>query len=251
MRKIYLVLYFVYLYLVQITKKTVTQDIKSQIESLSFQNFKIENFSFFDGKIIILLSVQKDILKNSLKKEIDFLYKEFELLKKQNIDTLTLYLRYKDLLQDFYKNYNKAQILSSFLDDNDKYIKTIDELKNIENSLKNKISFFISSYNSSKFFDILFKDSLVKKGFRVIGIKEQNLNSYELNLISITSQSKAYDFYIIENVLNIKVKNSKNDQILGKTIELKGTSSNSFEDAKLHLIQKLQQKKEKSDILPF
>jgi len=49
------------------------------------------------------------------------------------------------------------------LGDNDKYIKTIDELKNIENSLKNKISFFISSDNSSKIFDILFKDSLVKK----------------------------------------------------------------------------------------
>jgi len=233
------------------TQKTITEDIKSQIESLSLQNFTIENSSIFDGKIIVLVSVQKDVLKNGLKKEIDFLYKEFELLKKQNIDFLTLYLRYKDLLQDFYKNYNKAQILASFINDNDKYIKTIDELKNIENSLKNKINFFISYDDNSKKFDILFKDSLVKKGFKVIKTKEQNSNSYELNLSSITSENKAYDFYIIENILNIKIKDSKNIQLLGKTIELKGASSNGFEDAKLNLIQKLKQNKETIDILPF
>ncbi|RBQ31978.1 hypothetical protein CRU92_04200 [Arcobacter sp. FW59] len=233
------------------TQKTVVQDIKSQIEKLSFQNYIIEKSTYFDKNIIVLLSVQKSKVANDLKKEIDFLYKESESLKNQKMDTLSKYLKYKDLLDVFYKNYNKSQILSSFIDDNDKYIKTIDEIKNTKNILKNQIDFFINSDNNSKKFDNLFKNSLVNKGFKVIESSLKNENSYELNINSQSSQNRAYDFYIIENILNIKIINSKNSQILGKSIELKGASSNSFDDAKINLIQKLKNEQEKEDILPF
>ncbi|RBQ29975.1 LPP20 family lipoprotein [Aliarcobacter vitoriensis] len=233
------------------TQKTVVQDIKSQIEKLSFQNYIIEKSTYFDKNIIVLLSVQKSKVANDLKKEIDFLYKESESLKNQKMDTLSKYLKYKDLLDVFYKNYNKSQILSSFIDDNDKYIKTIDEIKKTKNILKNQIDFFINSDNNSKKFDNLFKNSLVNKGFKVIESSLKNENSYELNINSQSSQNRAYDFYIIENILNIKIINSKNSQILGKSIELKGASSNSFDDAKINLIQKLKKEQEKEDILPF
>ncbi|WP_418185580.1 LPP20 family lipoprotein [Aliarcobacter vitoriensis] len=233
------------------TQKTVVQDIKSQIEKLSFQNYIIEKSTYFDKSIIVLLSVQKSKVANDLKKEIDFLYKESESLKNQKMDTLSKYLKYKDLLDIFYKNYNKSQILSSFIDDNDKYIKTIDEIKNTKNILKNQIDFFINSDNNSRKFDNLFKNSLVNKGFKVVEASLKNENSYELNINSQSSQNRAYDFYIIENILNIKIINSKNSQILGKSIELKGASSNSFDDAKINLIQKLKNEQEKEDILPF
>ncbi|RBQ26678.1 MULTISPECIES: LPP20 family lipoprotein [Arcobacteraceae] len=233
------------------TQKTITQDIKSEIEKLSLQNYIIENSSSFDRQIIVLVSVNKSRLFDSLKDEIDFLYKEFDLLKSQSIDSLILYIKYKKLLEDFYKNYNKAQILSSYFNDNDKYIKVIKELKKLESNLQNDIEFFINSDNNSKKFEDTFKDILVRKGFKVVELGVKNQNIYELNLSSKSSESKSYDFYIIENILNIKIINIKNNQILGNTIQLKGASSNNFDDARLNLLQKLQKEKERIDILPF
>ncbi|WP_419677485.1 LPP20 family lipoprotein [Aliarcobacter lanthieri] len=233
------------------TQKTVTQDIKSEIEKLSLQNYIIEDSSLFDRQIIVLVSINKSKLFDSLKKEIDFLYKEFYLLKSQSIDSLILYIKYKKLLEIFYKNYNKAQILSSFLNDNDKYIKVIEELKILESNLQNDMEFFISSDNNSKKFEDTLKDILVREGFKVVEANIKNKNIYELNLSSKSSESKSYGLYIIENILNIKIINSKNNQILSNTIQLKGASSNNFDDARLNLLQKLQKEKEEVSILPF
>jgi len=58
-------------------------------------------------------------------------------------------------------------------------------------------------------------------------------------------------FFIIENILNIKVKDKNNRQLSSKTIELKGASSNNFDDAKINLIQKLKKYEEQNSILPF
>ena len=65
------------------------------------------------------------------------------------------------------------------------------------------------------------------------------------------SKIRPSDFFIIENILNIKVKDKNNRQLSSKTIELKGASSNNFDDAKINLIQKLKKYEEQNSILPF
>ncbi|WP_164469420.1 hypothetical protein [Aliarcobacter cryaerophilus] len=65
------------------------------------------------------------------------------------------------------------------------------------------------------------------------------------------SKIRPSGFFIIENILNIKVKDKNNRQLSSKTIELKGASSNNFDDAKINLIQKLKKHEEQNSILPF
>ena len=70
-----------------------------------------------------------------------------------------------------------------------------------------------------------------------------------LNHLNITFS--LFTIFIIENILNIKVKDKNNRQLSSKTIELKGASSNNFDDAKINLIQKLKKYEEQNSILPF
>lgn len=229
------------------TSKITTYDIKSQIEQLSFRNYLVENRSFINSRVVVQVSVLKADLAKNLKDELNILYSEYEFINRQNFDSLNLFLKKEELLFDFYKNINKAQILDSLGYDIG-FIKKIDSLKTEVESLKNSISFFVSFDNKSEKFQDIYKDSLTKKGFKITNSKN---NTYEISLSSNSSQKSPQGFYIVENILNIKLFDSKKNQIKTKIIELKGASSIDFNSANLNLVQKLKKEEESNNILPF
>ena len=112
------------------------------------------------------------------------------------------------------------------------------------------MSFFIKSDTNSEIFKEIIKSNLNKKSYKVVEKKDSE-NVYEIDLSSNQSKIRPSGFFIIENILNIKIKDENNIQISSKTIELKGASSNNFDDAKINLIQKLKKYTEQNSILPF
>ena len=233
--------------------KTTTFNINTKSEKLTFKDYKIEDFYSFQKEIFYLISIKKSDLINSLNSQISNLYDEYEILKRSNDDILNKNIKYKELLEKFYINLNKAELLESLQNKNmseNRYIKTIQKIEEeIKNSIS-KISFFIKSDDNSEIFKEVFKNSLNKKSYKVVEKKDSE-NIYEIDLSSNQSKIRPSGFFIIENILNIKVKDKNNRQLSSKTIELKGASSNNFDDAKINLIQKLKKYEEQNSILPF
>ncbi|MCT7443783.1 LPP20 family lipoprotein [Aliarcobacter cryaerophilus] len=233
--------------------KTTTFNINTKSEKLTFKDYKIEDFYSFQKEIFYLISIKKSDLINSLNSQISNLYDEYEILKRSNDDILNKNIKYKELLEKFYINLNKAELLESLQNKNmseNRYIKTIQKIEEeIKNSIS-KISFFIKSDDNSEVFKEVFKNSLNKKSYKVVEKKDIE-NVYEIDLSSNQSKIRPSGFFIIENILNIKVKDKNNRQLSSKTIELKGASSNNFDDAKINLIQKLKKYEEQNSILPF
>jgi len=233
--------------------KTTTFNINTKSEKLTFKDYKIEDFYSFQKEIFYLISIKKSDLINSLNSQISNLYDEYEILKRSNDDILSKNIKYKELLEKFYINLNKAELLESLQNKNkseNRYIKTIQKIEEeIKNSIS-KISFFIKSDDNSEIFKEVFKNSLNKKSYKVVEKKDIE-NVYEIDLSSNQSKIRPSGFFIIENILNIKVKDKNNRQLSSKTIELKGASSNNFDDAKINLIQKLKKYEEQNSILPF
>ncbi|WPD02682.1 LPP20 family lipoprotein [Arcobacter cryaerophilus gv. pseudocryaerophilus] len=233
--------------------KTTTFNINTKSEKLTFKDYKIEDFYSFQKEIFYLISIKKSDLINSLNSQISNLYGEYEILKRGNDDILNKNIKYKELLEKFYINLNKAELLESLQNKNmseNRYIKTIQKIEEeIKNSIS-KISFFIKSDDNSEIFKEVFKNSLNKKSYKVVEKKDSE-NIYEIDLSSNQSKIRPSGFFIIENILNIKVKDKNNRQLSSKTIELKGASSNNFDDAKINLIQKLKKYEEQNSILPF
>jgi len=232
--------------------KTTTQKINTQTQKLSFQEYKIEDFYAVSNQIYYLISVEKNSLQRTLEDEATTLYNEFNSIDNSFYDILSKNIKYKHLLEKFYTNFNKIQILQSLKnkDDQNKYMDTIKKIEEQVKENNNRISFYITSDTNSKSFEDIFKDSLNTKLYK-ISIANGSTNAYELNLSSNLSRSKSHGIYIIENILNVKIKNNQNNQLFSKTIEIKGASSNNFEDATINLIQKLQKYKQERDILPF
>lgn len=233
--------------------KTTTFNINTKSEKLTFKDYKIEDFYSFQKEIFYLISIKKSDLINSLNSQISNLYDEYEIIKRSNDDILNKNIKYKELLEKFYININKAELLESLQNKNkseNRYIKTIQKIEEeIKNSIS-KISFFIKSDDNSEIFKEVFKNSLNKKSYKVVEKKDSE-NIYEIDLSSNQSKIRPSGFFIIENILNIKVKDKNNRQLSSKTIELKGASSNNFDDAKINLIQKLKKYEEQNSILPF
>ncbi|RXI28210.1 LPP20 family lipoprotein [Aliarcobacter trophiarum] len=233
--------------------KTTTLNIKTKSEKLTFKEYNIDDFYSSQKEIYYLISIKKSDLLSSLDKEISTLYNEYEVIKRSSDDILSKNIKQKKLLEKFYINLNKAELLESLQNkkrSENSYIKIVQKIEEeIKNSIS-KISFSIKTDNNSEIFKEFFKENLNKKSYKVIE-KRDNVNSYELELNSNQSKAVPSGFFIIENILNIKIKDEKNRQISSKTIELKGASSNSFEDAKINLIQKLKRYEEQNTILPF
>src|SRR5574344_1355659 len=217
--------------------KTTTFNINTKSEKLTFKDYKIEDFYSFQKEIFYLISIKKSDLINSLNSQISNLYDEYEILKRGNDDILNKNIKYKERLE----NKNMSE---------NRYIKTIQKIEEeIKNSIS-KISFFIKSDDNSEIFKEVFKNSLNKKSYKIVEKKDSE-NIYEIDLSSNQSKIRPSGFFIIENILNIKVKDKNNRQLSSKTIELKGASSNNFDDAKINLIQKLKKYEEQNSILPF
>ena len=60
-----------------------------------------------------MISIKKSDLINSLNSQISNLYDEYEILKRSNDDILNKNIKYKELLEKFYININKAELLES------------------------------------------------------------------------------------------------------------------------------------------
>ncbi|MEN5386703.1 hypothetical protein CRU86_04100 [Aliarcobacter skirrowii] len=225
---------------------TTTSEINSQTAELGLKNYKVDYSVYYGGKNLVQVSIKRDDLIQTLKNDIEALYSELDFVKKQSDDTLNLYLKEQELLDKFYASSNKAQVLDSLGYDS-KFISKTNSLRNEVNSLKNRTTFYISSdFESSKYKNI-FKDSLIKRGFKV-------LNSgglYELNLSSEVSRKSPQGFYIVENILSATLLDSSKHEVKTNVIELKGASSRNYEDAGLNSIKELKELQEEENILPF
>jgi hypothetical protein len=224
------------------TTKTTTQDIKSEIEKLSFNNYKVEDSLSMDKRIIVLLSSPKNDISKTLQDQINTLYKELDFINTNSTkhDPLTNIFAYEKMLEKLYANYNKSQILADLnSSNNDKYIKTVDELKAKVYKEKSKIVFFITADNDSEIFKDTVKDNILKNKFKVIQTKENNPYCYQIDLRATSSRNNPYGMYIIDSILNIKILDNQNTQISSNSHSLKGASSQSFDDAKINLINKL------------
>lgn len=224
------------------TTKTTTQDIKSEIEKLSFNNYKVEESISMDRRIIVLVSSPKNEMTKTLQNQIDTLYKELAFIDINSTkhDPLTNIFAYEKMVQKLYSNYNKSQILADLTSsNNDKYIKTMDDLKAKISKEKNMIMFFITADKDSEIFKDTIKDNILKNQFKVIQTKANTPYCYQADLTSTSSKNNAYGIYIIDSILHITVLDNRNTQISSNSLSLKGASSQSFEDAKINLINKL------------
>lgn len=229
------------------TTSTVTQEINSQTQILDFKNYLIDETKIINRKIVVQVSVKKEDLKNSLKDELNQIYKEYDFINHQKYDNLKQYIKKDEILLKLYKNSKKAQIAES-LGYNTDFIQKIDTIKQELENLKNKISFYINCDTNSKIYEDIFKESLTKRGFKVSNYKN---NSYILDLKSNISKKSPKGFFIIEDILSVTLINSKNSFIKTENLELKGASSVDFQSAKLNLVQKLKKEQEHYNILPF
>ncbi|OCL86599.1 LPP20 family lipoprotein [Arcobacter porcinus] len=225
---------------------TTNSEISSKTAELGFKNYKIDESIYFSGKNIVQVSIKKDDLIQTIKSDIEKLYSELDFVKKQQYDTLTLYLKEQELLSKFYNSSNKAQILDS-LGYDIKFIQKTNSLRDEINSLKNRATFYISADNESSKYKNIFKDALLKRGFKVVN----SIAPYELNLGSEISRKSPQGFYIYENILTITILDSSKHDIKSDIIELKGVSSRNYEDAGLNSIKELKELQEEENILPF
>lgn len=225
---------------------TTNSEISSKTAELGFKNYKIDESIYFSGKNIVQVSIKKDDLIQTIKSDIEKLYSELDFVKKQQYDTLTLYLKEQELLSKFYNSSNKAQILDSLGYDS-KFIQKTNSLRDEINSLKNRATFYISADNESSKYKNIFKDALLKRGFKVVN----SIAPYELNLSSEISRKSPQGFYIYENILTITILDSSKHDIKSDIIELKGVSSRNYEDAGLNSIKELKELQEEENILPF
>ena len=208
--------------------KEFRQNIYTETENLSFQNYEIvESFKQRYNKILVLVKAPKDLLVKQLRNELRNLNDNFRITTSLKQDNLTRYLNYEKVYFDFDYFTNKVQIINSLdntFSDKNFYDKMRFLKSNLED-LKQKINFTIYKNNSDDFAVLRLKKSISDYGFSI-----KDNADYQIHLNSNFNFKDARGMFIANNDLSIEIIYD-NKIIKSHKIELTGYSSNSIDDA--------------------
>ena len=211
--------------------KEYSQNINSQTENLTFQNYEIINSKKHRyNNFIVQVRVKKQDLINSLKYDLNSIYKKYEnfnLVKTLSKDPLTKYLTLKEIQTLFIQSINKTKILKSI--DSKFNNKDFDEKLNTISAkledLRNSISFSLDNNINNNIVNDKIKEYLYSKGFKV-----KNNSNYKIKILSKINYKNPRGFYLVNLDLNISIY-YLNKKVLTNTYTINGNSSNSFEDS--------------------
>ena len=229
-----------------------SSSLRTEVKKIRISNYKIlhyEKIAFH--KHIVLVSLNKLQLFNTIKDEVD---KKIAYFKKQEISYKSTNLLkqlcfYEDIsikMEDLiYKSIILKVLNKSFKSD---YI--IDDVvyfKNRYTTLKSKISFSIINSKNSNYLIPLISDTINSYGLKIAPIEDK----YHLNLYLDSSiiYTKTYGFILAKSLINITIKNFKNQIISTKQLHINAQAIQKKELAKVSIIYNLKNFIDKDSII--
>lgn len=217
------------------TKDNLDKILNSSLESLkqlSIPNIFIENSGKFKNKQIILISIEKKNLFNSLKQNTILKAKNIYNITKGNM-AINRYIALKKIMKDYPFLASKIE-LKQVLNHNynpDNEFKILNQIKNDFFKLKNSISFYILTDDNSKIYYKEIVKAIVDEGLVVSKIPSSK-DSIRLLVVSQLKEDIKNDVRYSKNFLRFTSYNINKEQIASNEIVFNGKSKESYKIAK-------------------
>ena len=227
---------------VELYTNDVEQKVSSSVKELRVPNYEIvqqEEIGF--NSYAVLIKSDKKLFFQSIKDEVDntikLLKDDERSYRSSNIlKRLAFYKQTSASVDDLVYRSVVLKVLNPEFDDS-YIIKEASRFKTAYISLKSKISFSITADKDSQNLVPVVKEVLTAKGFK---ITEQN-SGYHLH-VGIRSNivyTSAYGFDLARSAVDISIKDSSNQTVLAKKIDITGQSTQGYEVAKQNIASKL------------
>ena len=224
--------------------ESAKQSIKSQVEQISFTNFKNEKSVSIGKDIYSLVSVLRSDLID------DYLNKLKE--KESKIDNIFRILRNKTLIeqkayflqiQNIIKESNRDIVILRAITNNNKYISPfIEKFKSMDaaHQIINDQLFVYINYdaNSVKIAEAI-KEKLSEENIKINNVKSLSRNEAVIKINSEQSRKDLYGLYLIKNEVNLAILSNKNKLIHSNSFTVNASSSLGFNEAETSMAKKL------------
>lgn len=210
--------------------KILDNSLKS-LKQLYIPNIFVENSAKFKNKQIILISIEKENLFNSLKKNTILKAKNIYNITKGNI-AINRYIALKKVMQDYPFLASKIelkQVLNPNYNPNNEF-KILNQIKNDFFKLKNSISFYILTDDNSKIYYKEIVKAIVDEGLVVSKIPSSK-DSIRLLVVSQLKENIQDNIRYSKSFLRFTSYNTNKEQIASNEIVFSGKSEDSYKMA--------------------
>lgn len=216
--------------------RSVSSDIKSSVEKITFNNYETVNMAQIGMKTVVAVRVDRGKLFDRKKKEYTS--------KKRKISDLYTLSKNKSIIEklEILKNINrdKQEAISLLFLLNtlksgytiDKDLKTYESYETEEKAVRSRMKFYISADQGTRLLAEPIKVALNDKGLKVI---DQNRNGRDIVRIILKGRDKkaeAMGRKIVKTTLNIALRTSKGNMLSSNKIVVVGRSSFDYDQAK-------------------
>lgn len=230
--------------------KSVTQDIKVDVEKIQYTNAKVEKNALVGGNYYVLMSVDRVELFNEKKKSffvddgtIDTTFKDGK-----DLPELEKIYLIKNLSPKIIDNRKKAFVLyainnsfdyAPYFNKYDAYLSQIDKLKS-------ELQISVNSNEESKFFMDIIVQMLNEDGYKVV--KNSSNVQIDINNKIRYSEYKGWKIAKVSTTIGVS---SRGKKVSNKTVETTGRSSSINKNALQNAAQFFKQKLEKDGFDPY
>ncbi len=243
-------------------QQTKLQSSKSQLleilkfnqqtsKTIALKNLKIEKTAEFKGKKLVLVSVNRKMLSDSID-ETSINQVKRDYIGVQNKVAIQKYIVIKKILKSSAKFASDSQF-KNYLDskyDASKNFSFINKLQSEFIQLKSQISFYVLSDVNSRLFTKDLIQAISKEGLTVTK-KPLSDNSLRLLVTSKTTNEQEYDFMRSKNLLKLTTYNLKKEKLFFKQHTFVGKSTKNYNEAKLQAVKYAKIKNQKTGIFSF
>jgi len=228
--------------------KSTQQNIKNSVKKIDFTNYKVvKKEKLSNGKIIVLVKIDKNILSRSLELKIENNIKKYNAILFSKYSNITSKIKtYKQTALDIKKSETSVYLLENLnpLSSTKLYLTKLNTLINKIDIFNNSITFRLSSNSLGKEFKEELSSLITQKGFSITTYNPD----IDLKLFISKKDISVLDYKVSKVVVNITAK-EKTSLIGQKNITVGGKSISSFNQANQFAVKNFRNKLIKEDIL--
>jgi hypothetical protein len=221
--------------------KDVELNVKSSVEKIEFTSAQIEKSHFYNGKFYSLVSVNKEILYNKKKSELDNnmskIDVDWRLIQNQGVFALITKHESVD------KSISDSLILTSLIKtintsfNEKKYTDKLFYISEKMQNMKSNISACIQSNNASAYAEVL-KKSLSLNGIKIVPVQQLTANMIKIDVSKSskekfvkTTDNRLKNAKFADVKLTLKTYNNKNKVVAQNIVTVTNISNISYQDA--------------------
>ncbi|WP_345980409.1 LPP20 family lipoprotein [Sulfurimonas sp. HSL3-2] len=237
---------------VELYTNDVEQKVSSSVKELRVPSYEIINYEQVGfNSYAVLIRSDKKLFFQSIKNEVDntikLLKDDEKSYKSSNIlKRLAFYKQTSASVDDLVYRSIVLKVLNPEFDES-YIINEASRFKTAYISLKSKISFSITADKDSQNLVPVVKEVLTAKGFKIT--KQNSGHHLHVGIRSNIVYTTAYGFDLARSAVDISIKDSSNQTVLAKKIDITGQSTQGYEVAKQNIASKLKKYIIDSEIL--